>query len=90
MKFICIIKICTTTYAVMTTADTAYQAEHKFLDKGIIGKHEYGCEACTAFSDEAPQTLTWALMTADATISECEAYGLIAQNNDRIMRKEGR
>lgn len=89
-KFLCIIRVNSVAYAVMTTADTAYQAEHRFLDMGVIGRSEYGCEACTAFDMEAPQALTWALFTAEQTISEKEAYGLIAENNLRILRAEGR
>lgn len=89
-KFLCVIRVNGTDYAVLTTADTALQAEHKFLNMGVIGRHEYGCEACTAFDGDAPQALTWALLSVKATLSEHEAYWVISNNNDRIMKAEGR
>lgn len=53
-------------YMTKVEASNLYHAEHKILDLGICGKHEYGVDGCVAYGYEAIKTETFASYALNA------------------------
>ena len=76
-------------YLSKVQAETNAGAEHKVLDLGVCGKHDYGVQYCTSYDAEAMKTDTFigsalaALPIGFNALSE-----LIKQNNERILAKD--
>ena len=76
-------------YLTKASAETAYMAEHMFLDAGICGKHEYGCDACMAYDEKAMKTDTFiGAALHSEPISMYELMMKIEKNNNRIKAKD--
>ena len=46
-------------YLTKVEAESEYNAEHKILDLGICGKHDYSVECCMAYDYDAMSTETF-------------------------------
>ena len=55
-KYFVIATVNSTTYLTKVCAESTGGAEHKILDLGFRGKHEYGVEGCTAYDAAAMKT----------------------------------
>lgn len=76
-------------YLTKVSAETACMAEHMFLDAGICGKHEYGCDACMAYDAKAMKTDAFiGAALHSEPISLNELMQKIEQNNSRIKAKD--
>ena len=91
-KYMVIARVNGVDYLTRIEADSNLQAEHIILDEGICGRHEYGVEACTAYSSVDMKTdffITSAL-NADRMVAPDTLFDIIDKNNDRIRRADQR
>lgn len=88
-NFYIIAKVNANEYLTKVQADSAYEAEHMFLDRGVCGIHEYGCEACMAYDAKAMKTDAFigAAMWA-WPVSVADLMKAIDTNNERIIKKD--
>lgn len=76
-------------YLSKVQACSAAAAEHMALDRGVCGIHEYGCDACTAYGEEAMFYDGFGGMCLHADPVSFEALcELIDENNARIQRRD--
>lgn len=76
-------------YLTKASAESACMAEHMFLDAGICGKHEYGCDACMAYDANAMKTDAFiGAALHSEPISMYELMMKIEENNNRIKAKD--
>lgn len=90
-KFYIIARVNGTEYLTKIEAETACQAEHIALDRGIYNAGEYGCDACMAYDAKAMKTDTFigAAMWAEP-ISVDGLMQKIDENNARLTAKAAR
>ena len=88
-KFYIIARVNGKEYMTKVLADSANQAEHMALDRGIRGVHEYGCDACMAYDAEMMKTDTFigAALWAEP-VSVNDLMEIIDVNNERIMKRD--
>lgn len=90
MKYMVIVKIMNDKYLTKVSGVSSLSgAEHKILDLGICGRHEYGVAGATAYDDKAMKTdaFIWDAMAADP-ISFEQLAEIIEANNARIKAKD--
>lgn len=89
MKYMVIVKIMNDWYMTRVDASSLGGAEHKILDLGICGRHEYGVAGATAYDAKAMKTDTFTSMAMIADpISMGELTEIIEANNARIKAKD--
>lgn len=70
-------------------AETEYGAEHKILDLGICGKHEYGVECCMAYDYDAMSTETFRAHALNCMTMSIEGLTrVIIERNAEIKKKD--
>lgn len=89
MKYMVIVKIINDLYMTKVEASSLCNAEHKILDMGICGRHEYGVNGATAYDAKAMKTDAFIgmAMVADPVSLE-ELAEIIEANNVRIKAKD--
>lgn len=89
MKYMVIAKVLNDWYMTRVEAQSLAGAEHKILDLGICGRHEYGVAGATAYDAKAMKTDSFIgmAMTADP-ISLEQLTEIIEANNVRIKAKD--
>ena len=76
-------------YLTNVESDTEYGAEHKVLDLGICGKHDYTVTACMAYDSHAMQYETFRYSAITATpISFNDLKIVIDNRNAEIQQKD--
>jgi predicted N-formylglutamate amidohydrolase len=58
-NYMIIAKVKGVDYLTNVEAESEYNAEHKILDLGICGKHDYSVECCMAYDYDAMSTETF-------------------------------
>lgn len=89
MEYIVITSINKTSYMVRTNAESNAGAEHKVLDLGYCGHHEYTVESAQAFDRKAMKTdhfITLALRSV--TVSIPELVEIIEKRNRQIQARD--
>lgn len=87
--FMVIVRINGTDYLTNVESDTEYGAEHKVLDLGICGKHDYTINACMAYDVHAMQYETFRCSAITATpISFDDIKIVIYNRNAEIQQKD--
>lgn len=88
-RYMVIVRVDGDDYLCSVSADSAYQAEHVFLDMGICGKHKYSVEACMAYDKEAVKSDTFICSMLGAnTISYNELENIITERNEVILASD--
>lgn len=87
-KFFVVARVNGAEYLSKVEAESASQAEHIVLDRGIYGACEYGCDACMAYDAKAMKTdcFIGAAMFAEP-VSIDVLMQKIDENNERITKK---
>lgn len=76
-------------YLSKVEAENEMSAEHKILDRGICGKHEYGVECCMAYGYDAMQTETFRAHALNCLpISIADLTRIILERNAEIKKKD--
>ena len=89
MEYIVIADINKTSYMVRVNAESAAGAEHKVLDLGYCGLHEYTVEAAHAFDRKTMKTDFFInLAMASVTISITELVEIIEKRNRQIETRD--
>lgn len=88
-KFMVIARVNGCDYLTKVAAHNAYGAEHKIIDIGVCGKHEYGVENCMAYDLEAMKIDTFRHNAINAEpIAYDELVNIINERNAEITRKD--
>lgn len=88
-RFMVIARVNGCDYLTKVEAQSAYGAEHKIIDTGVCGKHEYGVENCMAYDLEAMKTDTFRYNAINAEpISYDDLVKVINERNAEIVRKD--
>lgn len=90
MQYMVIVNIMNNKYLTKVSGVSSLSgAEHKILDLGICGRHEYGVAGATAYDAVGMKTDTflWQAMSADP-ISLEQLTEIIEANNARIKAKD--
>lgn len=88
-NYIVIAQVMNDFYLTKVKAASAYEAEHKILDLGICGRHEYGVFGSHAFDQKTMKTDTFIANALKADpISLKELSEIIEANNERIRQKD--
>lgn len=78
-----------TCYITKVDSESAYNAEHKFLDRGFVGRHECSVSACQAFDVEGMKTDTFVGMAMNAMpMPYVSVVGRICKRNREIQNKD--
>ena len=89
MKYIVIALVNKTQYMVTVEADSHLRAEHRILDLGYCGRHEYGVDGAQAFDSKDIKTDTFIAMAMQSkTISNEEIIALVTERNRQIVAKD--
>lgn len=89
MKYIVIVTIANDMYMTKVVATSLCGAEHKIMDLGICGRHEYGVKGATAFDANGMKTDTFIAMAMKADpVSMEELAEIIEAENVRIKAKD--
>lgn len=89
MKFFVIAEIRSKSYITAVDEESNGGAEHRVLDAGICGRHEYGVDSAFAFDMDELQTDTFSGMARHAEpISLPALMVIIQQNNNRIREQD--
>lgn len=82
MRYMVVAAVKNDWYLVRVTANSLGEAEHKVLDLGICGRHEYGVRGATAFDAKGMKTDTFIGMAMEAEPVSMEEFTEIvdAQN----------
>lgn len=76
-------------YMTKVEASSEYHAEHKILDLGICGKHEYSVDGCMAYGYEAIKTETFASYALNAEPISLDALKVkIEVRNAEIRQRD--
>lgn len=90
MKVILFVTVAGKTY--MTNGETEGSlcaAEHEILDLGICGRHEYGVEACTAYSPSMMKTDTFIGGALNSiAIERDRLHEIIIARNEQIRSRD--
>lgn len=88
-NFFVICTVNSVNYLTNVKAETNLSAEHKILDLGICGKHEYGVTGAQAFTQNETKLNSFTDMIQNC---ECISYDELAQIienvNDTIRKKD--
>lgn len=89
MNYIVIARVNKTAYMVNVEAESYSQAEHRILDLGYCGRHEYGVETAQAFASKDMKTDTFISMAlASKTVSRQEMVDIVTERNRQIVTRE--
>lgn len=76
-------------YLTNVEAESEYNAEHKILDLGICGKHDYSVECCMAYDYDAMSTETFRAHALNAEPISLEALKVkIEVRNAEIRQRD--
>ncbi len=76
-------------YLSKVEAESVMSAEHKILDLGICGKHEYGVECCMAYDYDMMSTETFRLHALKCFPISIEGLAnVIMERNAEIKKKD--
>lgn len=76
-------------YLSKVEAESEISAEHKILDAGICGEHDYSVEACMAYDYDAMQTETFRAHALNCFPMSIEGLtGVIMERNAEIKKKD--
>ena len=76
-------------YLTKVEAESEYSAEHKILDVGICGKHNYSVECCMAYDYDMMSTETFRAHALNCLpISIEELTRVILERNAEIKKKD--
>lgn len=88
-KFMVIVRVEKEDFLAKIEAESAYAAEHYYLDQGVCGMHEYGVEGAMAFDAQSMDTDTFRGMVMDSNpIGNVELSDLIKARNKKILAKD--
>ena len=88
-NFMIIAKVNGVEYLTKVSTESEYSAEHRILDMGICGKHEYGVEACMAYTTKAMKTDTFIVNAINAEPIALEDLArIISWRNKEIEKKD--
>ena len=69
--------------------ESEYNAEHKILDLGICGKHDYSVECCMAYDYDAMSTETFRVHALNCMTMSIEGLTrVIIERNAEIKKKD--
>lgn len=91
MKYMIIARVNGIEYLTKVDAESALQAEHIALDRGVYAAGQYGCDACMAY--DAKSMKTDCFIGASLWAEPISLEGLmdkIDQNNRRLQEKASR
>ena len=76
-------------YLTKVEAESEYNAEHKVLDAGICGKHDYSVECCIAYDYDAMSTETFRAHALNCLPISIEGLTrVILERNAEIKKKD--
>lgn len=88
-KYIVIAMVNGITYLTKVLAESTGGAEHKVLDLGYCGKHEYGVEGCTAYDSALMKTDVFRYEALEAEPIELDRLKqIIEKRNEWIKQKD--
>lgn len=88
-NYIVIAQVMNDFYLTRVHAESACEAEHKVLDLGICGRHEYGVVGAIAYDQKTMKTDSFVANALKAhPVGQAELYDIIEANNERIRQKD--
>ena len=89
MKYMVVAAVQNNWYLVRVEASSLGDAEHKVLDLGICGRHEYGVRGATAFDAKSMKTDTFISMAMESEpVSVEEFTEIVEAQNAWIKAKD--
>lgn len=88
-NFMAIARIKGVDYLTNVEAESEYNAEHKILDLGICGKHDYSVECCMAYDYDMMSTETFRSHALNCMTMSIEGLTrVIIERNAEIKKKD--
>lgn len=73
-------------YFTKVFAKSALGAEHKILDMGICGRHEYGVQSCIAFDESGMKTDTAVAMLFNSELININELAQIIEARNKAIK----
>ena len=86
-KYLVIAMVNGITYLTKVLAESTGGAEHKVLDLGYCGKHEYGVEGCTAYDSALMKTDCFRYEALEAEPIELDRLKIIIEKRNECIRQ---